>query len=506
MATSILRHLKRSLGLALACVAIQSAPAFSVFGPAESWQVPTLDYVTRYYYPAPGLGSGDSEIGAPKNYNAGSRINTPIVTYGFDITFLTYFGQKGVAAVNSAMAVLNALPASSAANLSSFIMQGNQQINYTAQALDLTDLKSTVLTLMVEHMGLIGETHVWDLHARIPLTSPTPCMFDYAVINRSFDPATFQPSSYVNGVNYTWQIWDGCPVGISVADAIEFPADGASAAEVTFTAVATRYGLEAGGYYLGLTYDDMGGLKYLYSKNNFAYEALDPTAAVSSFGNSSWDPVSTNGAAIGAGGVLAAGVSNFVGFLGGVEKVTYIQLPTDSIQGGGFTPRTFSYNIPWLTNGGIQSLHVTRTVTTPDIVFSAADLFGNTTTAPFSYVEYARGFNFIASGAAIVNNGVVPEVISPQETITFNNVTSFAINQTPSFLDGETVVADPVLLWGSFDGTTNAPIVYPSGTGVSGLIAELFNGSSTGSQSTTWYGLTGATNTTTTTGGGGAAP
>src|SRR5665213_913284 len=157
MATSILRFLSRGWCLALACAAIQSASAFSIFGPAESWQVPTLDYVTRYYYPYPD--GNATEIGGPKNFGQGSRINTPIVTYGYDITFLTYFGAKGVAAVDSAMAVLNALPTSSTADISKYLMAGNQQINYTAQALDLTDLKSFVLSLMLEHMGLNGETH-----------------------------------------------------------------------------------------------------------------------------------------------------------------------------------------------------------------------------------------------------------------------------------------------------------------------------------------------------------
>ena len=34
--TSIMRKLNRGLGLALVCAAIQSASAFSVFGPAET--------------------------------------------------------------------------------------------------------------------------------------------------------------------------------------------------------------------------------------------------------------------------------------------------------------------------------------------------------------------------------------------------------------------------------------------------------------------------------------
>jgi hypothetical protein len=493
MATSILRLLNRSWGLALACAAIQSASAFSVFGPAESWQVPTLDYVTRYYYPYPG--GNAAELGGPKNFGQGSRLNAPVITYGYDITFLTYFGAKGVAAVDSAMAVLNALPAASAANLSSFLMQGNQQINYTAQALDLTDLKSIVMSIMLEHMGLNGETHVWDLHTRNGITGPPPCLFEYLVINRNYDPASYQPSSYVNGVNYTYQIWDGCSNATSVADAIEFPVDEASAAELTYTAVSTLYALEPGGYYLGLTYDDMGGLKYLYNKNNLAYEALDPTAVVSPFSaGSSWEGVSsgvTNGVVTGTG----TG-TNFVGFVGGVEKITYVKLPSDSILGGGFRPRTFSYTIPSISpNGALTSLSITRTVIQPDIVFSAGDMVGNTLGgAPFTYSAYARGFAFINSGAAVVGNGVVPAVISPQETITFNDVTPFWVNESPSFLDEQSVLEYPGLYWGTFDGSTNSPTVYPSGSSLSDLEAELFSGAGAGAQSTTWLGLSLSTN------------
>jgi hypothetical protein len=517
MATSNLRFLSRGWGVALACAVVQSASAFSVFGPAESWQVPTLDYTARYYYPY--LDGMASELGGPKNFGEGSRINTPIVTYGFDITFLTYFGAKGVAAVNSAMSVLNALPASSSANPSKYLMQGNQQINYTAQALQLTDLKSMVLSIMLEHMGLNGETHVWDLHTRNPLPGPPPCTFIYMVVNRNYDPVTYNPSSYVNGVNYTYQIWDGCSNAVSVADAIEFPVDGASPAEVTYTAVSTLYAQQAGGYYLGLTYDDMAGLKYLYSKNNIAYETLDPTAAVSAFSSSSstWEGITDTNA---TGGVTGTGVAAapFAGYLGGVEKITYVQLPSDSILGGGFIPKTFSYSIPWLTNGGLTSLHVTRTVTTPDIVFSAGDLVTDTLQADeYEYNAsippyYLRNFTFIASGAAVVGNGVVPEVISPQETITFNNVTPFYLNEnvtgSPAFLDQTTAVEYPGLYWGSFDGTTNAPVLYPNGSNLGDLIAEIFSetgiGSSSGSGSDTWAGISPATNTAAAGGGSGA--
>jgi hypothetical protein len=512
----------RSLGLALAFAAIQSATAFSVFGPAESWQTPVLDYVTRYYYP--GLDGQDPEIGAPKNFGQGSRLNIPTVTYGFDITFLEYFGAPGVAAVDSAMAVLNALPTASSAKLASFVMQGNQQVNYTAQALQLVDLKSMTLSLMVEHMGLMGETHVWDLATRNALPGPPSCLFFYLAINRNYDPVTYQPSSYVNGVNYNYFIWDGCSNNVSVADAIEVPYDEASAAELSYTAVATRYAaFVPGTYYLGLTYDDMGGLKYLYSKNNFAYEALDSNSVVSAFGGggttggSPWLGLSlTNSSGATTGGIptTTGAATNLVGLLGGVEKITYVKIPYNSLAGTNAVPVIYNYNVTVIVNGRLQTIPVTRTVNRPDIVFSAGEVFGNNFTAVNpTYYPYQRSFNFIPSGlvAPVVNGstGVEPEVITPQETIMFNNETPVYINESPSFLSGDTA-GYTLLAWGTFDGSTNAPVMYPQTSSLSQLLNELLGpaggaGSLGGTGGSTWTGLTlgtnGLTATGTTTGG-----
>jgi hypothetical protein len=496
MAKLNLRLLSKCLGLTLMCVVAQSTLGFSVFGPAESWQVPTLDYVTRYYYPYPG---GDSsEIGGPKNFNQGSRINTPIITYGYDITFLTYFGAKGVAAIDSAMNLLNGLPPSSSTVVSKYLMQGNQQINYTAQALELTDLKSIVLSIMMEHMGLNGETHTWDLGARDTLVGT--CQFEYVVLGRNYDPVTYFPSSYVNGVNYYYQIWDGCSNGISVADAIEFPVDEANAAEVTYTAVSTLYGLQPGGYYLGLTYDDMGGLRYLYNKNNFAFEGLDSNSVAS--------PLSAEGSWLGlSGGVTNAGTgTNFAGYLGGVEHITYIKMPTGTLLGGSAPPVRYSYKIPWLQNGKLIQLPVTRTVTQPDIIFGAGDLFSNNVgAAPFQYSAYTRGFAFITNGVNSLSEGaVLSQVISPQEIITFNDITPIYVNETPSYLDEFSALEYPGLLWGSFDGTTNAPTVYPNTSSLSQLIAQIFSGEPTGTTSGTWSGLSGLSTNAGTAGTGGA--
>ena len=50
------------------------------------------------------------------------RWNERTITYGFDKSFMDYFGQKGVAEVNKAVAILNNLPpfSSMSASLNEF--------------------------------------------------------------------------------------------------------------------------------------------------------------------------------------------------------------------------------------------------------------------------------------------------------------------------------------------------------------------------------------------------
>ena len=189
---SMLRTMKKLIGPMLAAAFALNASGFSMWGPLETWQTQPLDYGVRYLpmYPAGELtifnvlGYGSpiaaayTELGGTKNMGQGSRQNTPIITYAYDSSFLNYFGAKGAAAVDAAFKVYNSLPAASSANLAKFLMEGNQQINYTAQALRMLDLKSTVMWLLAEHLGLIGETHTFDLavNVSIPVSSGSPSL------------------------------------------------------------------------------------------------------------------------------------------------------------------------------------------------------------------------------------------------------------------------------------------------------------------------------------------
>jgi hypothetical protein len=471
------------LGLA----AIQHASAFVNTGPAQAFETPALDYITHYWY-------DDTEIGAPQNFDEGSRLNVPIITYAYDATFLEFFGTQGVAAVDAAMAEMNKLPAASSVKLSNFLTQDNEGINYTAQAIGLTDMKSMVMTLMLEHMGLMGETHVWGLRAAAPLPNTT-CEFEYIVLNWNWDPVTYNPTAYVNGVLYTYSILNGCPIGVAVADAFVYPADVAKGANFTFTAVATWQSLLTGGFYLGVTRDDIGGLAYLYRKNNYAYETLDANSVVNGYGSATWSPLSTLVTNAGTNVTLA-------GVFGGVEKVTYVKVEYDSLLGQTFTPLTYNYTIPYVVNNKLQKLLLTRTVLQPDIVFAAADLSSAPTAYPFVYNGLSRTFTFIPSGyVSAVAGGVTASVISPQELVTFNNLSPIYINENPGFLDEATSTEE--IVWGSFDGSTNAPIVFPNGASLNGLMEELFAGgaASTPGNYNPASALNGVTNATTTTTG-----
>jgi hypothetical protein len=464
----MLRHLKILSGVLLAASAVEQASAFTIWGPTESWQTAALCYGTRYWY-SPGITVGQepatpggmtyTEQGGSKNYKEGARLNVPIITYAYDFNFLNYFGTDGVKAVDAAFAVLNKLPAASSASadLTEFIQQGNQQMNYTARALEMLDLKSTVLQLMIEHMGLLGETHVYDL---VGPTIGTCGSRQYQVAVRNFDPITWNPSTYVNGTLYDFQIEDGCADGADFSDAMEEAFQEPGGLSLGTSAVATAEMLQIGGFYLGITRDDFGGLRFLYNQNNYNNETMP---------SNSW--VSTNGSfsQFSAASGTNTLVSGWSGDVGGVEKITFVKVAYDSYVGTSFPTNVVQYNLNILTNFHQQKIAVWRTNTAPDIIFTAAYLLGT----PGGGVDqpFTRTNTFLASPATPVNAAsTLPEVIMPGMVITLNNVGPIYVGQNQNFLQGSTVGLVPFFQFGSFDGTTNPPIAFPAGTSLAELI------------------------------------
>ena len=258
---SMLRILNHFGWVAALMLGFPSAWAFSLGGPVnEAYQVSTIGYNL------PG------DIEAPKNIGEEYRWNTPVNYYAFHPSFLEYFGTNGVNAVEQAIGIINALTNTpfSSIDLNQFPLEV-YRFNPRAQALHLIDLKTEALETMIEELPLVQpDRYVWTLRERRVQPGLSCPFMIYHVIMRNFDPFTYEPTPYINGVLFTYIIREICtgpdPLGVT----INFPVD-ETAQE--FSAVATRGGLRFGSYAVGLSRDDVGGLRYLYRTNNVNWES-----------------------------------------------------------------------------------------------------------------------------------------------------------------------------------------------------------------------------------------
>lgn len=255
--------------LGLLMLNIGSAFGFALLGPNnEAYQIPNNGFNPLFF---------DTLLSGPKNLGEEYRRNTPVMYYSFDANFLDFFGSNGVYAVDQCMTILNGLT-----NVSSYSKELNefplesQRFNFRAQELFIYDIKSSMLHYMMEQLGLAEPVrYTWILHdrAKIPIPPACPDAMFYAVVKRNFDPVPSPPdqywsSSYVNGILFSYIIYEFCTGPPPLADALEFPVDPLAN---TYTAVADN-GLELGGFYTSLTRDDVGGLRYLLRTNNMNFE------------------------------------------------------------------------------------------------------------------------------------------------------------------------------------------------------------------------------------------
>ena len=301
----------------LGVVVLQQARGFALLGPlsgfagipstnSDAWQSPSIGYDLP----------GDN--GTPKNVGQGYRWNTPVIYYAFDASFsgiddAGYFGLQGEQAVNNAFVILNnAFTNNSVGTLDGYSSNlvefsfNSQSYNYTAESVGLTDLKSEVLVLMMEELGLAQpERFAWTLHDRF-LPSGGTCPIDelYLVVQRNYyyTPTPLYQnlySPYVNDTLYTYAIDEFCsppvpPDAVTVPIAVDPLANkytavaglGTGFGVIDVTGNGTWAHAEVGGYYNGLTRDDVGGLRYLMSSNNIVYEDSAATSQMQVTNNS----------------------------------------------------------------------------------------------------------------------------------------------------------------------------------------------------------------------------
>lgn len=455
--------------LALAC-GVPKTRAFSMLGAFDTWMVEEIGYQIL------GL-----DVGGPMNLGEEYRWNMPIITYGFDESFLNYFGQRGVEEVEKAIKIFNDLPPVSrmSPDLSEFPLD-TRRMNYRANALFVYDLKSQALASLLESLGVgPAERFVWTLRSRVVINN-IPV---YTVIKRNFDPVTFNPSSYVNGVLYTYQIIQTL-ADPDVWEAVEFEVDpslpsvtSVSAMNIwngTILAAGIYATLSPGLFFTGLTRDDVGALRYIYRPDNYNVETLVTNALQAPLGTrrgnyvlgvDSRGKVNGWGAPPGVTNVLAG--TNLppvnVALRPGVDKITFVRVNYDSLVGAWVT-MTNVFEDRYISNTVQRTQLIQRTLLVPDILFEAADLGINPPNGwPFFY---AKGMSFTSQDALNGNTTLSgPGLIFPPQVISFSKLGEYLIN-TPG---GGQTDGQPGRIWGAYDGSEAEPYIFPQGASIRAL-------------------------------------
>ena len=155
------------------------------------------------------------------------------------------------------------------------------------------------------------------------------------------------------------------------------------------------------------------------------------------------------------------------GVRGGRDKIQFLRVDMDPLLSQFRRPLVLRYSDTVTTNGVTKTQRVEKQILRPDIIFTATDL--GTWPAPFQPIPwiYGRGKEYISLSDI---NGLV---IAPNESqgpglvdfnggglISFNRSGPGRINLGSGTTEQDSTTT---FVWGSFDGSTNAPIVYPAG-------------------------------------------
>lgn len=474
--------LKRTLGSCLAVVALLSllcgqqykALGFSLNGPHPAWQTPRIGYAIGLDW-FPGYG--------PMNIGEEYRWNIPTLYYGFSPAFLNYFGQRGVVEVDKAVAVLNAIPSVAQLSINDY-PNSSLRVNIRASASSLLDLKSFALSMLLNNLGPSDSTRwVWTLRNRYT----TPNTTNFFTIRRNFDPDTWQPSSFVNGELWTYTVQEtyfqpttvgGGAFILDVSSTFTYPVDPVAGAGFQNAPVASRFGTTLGGYWTSLTRDDVAALQYIYRKNNYHVEHVAPLLTTGSGGGGPYDypggVIITN---LTGGTNLGTGIVIDTSLRPGIEKINFQKVYSDSLLGSFLTTNVI-YKDTYITNSTLRTQTITRALFQPDFVFDAGDLVGSDSSgvSPSATIGTTAWLNNSAINnlGGFVGNNFGPGNITPGSIYTLNTVGQIYLNTYPiSPLDEAN--ANLGFIWGSFDGSTNEPVIYPYGASIKELEAKVLN-------------------------------
>ena len=548
-----MRFLRSTAFLLVLLNGLHLAQAFVMIGPMATNRLTALGIDLNYW----------DDLGGPKERKNFYRWNMPSLTYSFDATFINYFGLEGRFAINEAMEVINDFFSNedydgvSSLDLAEHGFLGNYNttwINTTAQNQGILDIKSLTVGLLVNQLGL-GNPHRYAFSIHDATTNQASTIINFRVRLRNFDPITENPTDMINNVKYSYRlVHDGTnSPGVgnapfimpTFADMEEFTTDTSGNAWTSVASIADAfYGnslvywtdkptlYDFGVYYNGLnamggkyeprhtmTYDDAGGLRYLYRTNNFVYETMPPNVvlvippqllpddAVPVFpgptgrlfpdslgGNQGFVPRRNAGLLPGLPitSVLPAQAPPAffdLALRGGIDKIQLHEQPFDSLIGITFTPTNLIWTDTFVTTNGQTVLGTTstapgselflgvpelrfatqtvgRAVWMPDIIFVADDLglspdgvpIGWNRTGPGNWID---NYTNTLGPTPVFDTNVGPGVIVEPIQFTFTKIHE----EFEVLWSGEASIVgnqDTYSLWGHIRGPgPNDIVVFP---------------------------------------------
>lgn len=182
--------------------------------------------------------------------------------------------------------------------------------------------------------------------------------------------------------------------------------------------------------------------------------------------------------------VTCAAVTNATGWYRGIGGVQFTREPdgdmVDPLTDQFVTAFTNNYTMDRYnpTNNSFQTQYFQRVVTAPDILFEADDE---------GFLPNSLGGTFLTRSLSYNQSDALPGLAGPgtieafPNTISFNKIGDvFGNGSLADNLNNLGTVGSlnqyssvGLLAWGSFDGSTNPPVVYPNGTSLGNLQSQL---------------------------------
>lgn len=150
----------------------------------------------------------------------------------------------------------------------------------------------------------------------------------------------------------------------------------------------------------------------------------------------------------------------------GIENIKFVKANFDSLLTQLFQPITNQYTMLTVSNSQPQVRYYRRIITAPDFLFTATD---QSRDPNFSIVT--RNLNFNQDN--VLPGLAGPGTIDPATTISFNKGAPIFLNESLLFSPVSETNQFNFFAWGSFDASTNDPVVYPNGTSIQNIANQI---------------------------------